>query len=113
MGNKVNSHLIKKIEDSDGNILYEYKNQDEYILNKSTTYILNELLSNCSNPKFVDYTSATCISIKDRITNKYAIKTGTTDADMWIIGYNKNAILGIWTGYDNNKKIDSSDGYTL
>ena len=47
-----------------------------------------------------------------KITNKYAIKTGTTDTDVWIIGYNKNAVLSIWNGYDNNKKIEQKDnGY--
>ena len=42
-------------------------------------------------------------------TNKYAIKSGTTDTDLLIIGYNKNAVLSIWNGYDDNKKINSSD----
>jgi len=25
------------------------------------------------------------------------------------MGYNKNAVLGIWNGYDDNKKIESTD----
>ena len=113
LGKKITPHYITKVTDIDGNVLYEYKNQDEYILNKSTTYILNELLSNCSNPKFVDYTSATCISIKDKLTNKYAIKTGTTDTDHWIFGFNKNALLGIWVGYDDNRESYSSHSKSM
>ena len=42
------------------------------------------------------------------MTNKYAIKSGTTNTDMWIIGYNKNAVLGVWTGYDDNRNFDSN-----
>ena len=34
------------------------------------------------------------ISLLPKITNKYAIKTGTTDTDNWIIGYNKNLLVG-------------------
>ena len=45
-----------------------------------------------------------------KITNKYAIKSGTTDTDMWIIGYNKNAVLSIWNGYDDNRTISTDDG---
>lgn len=37
--------------------------------------------------------------------NIYAIKTGTTNTDSWIVGYNSEVILGIWNGYDNNKNI--------
>ena len=37
------------------------------------------------------------------------IKTGTTDTDVWIVGYNKNAVLSIWNGYDNNKKINNGE----
>ncbi|MEG1309954.1 MAG: hypothetical protein RSD06_03670, partial [Bacilli bacterium] len=35
--------------------------------------------------------------------NKYAIKTGTTDTDNLVFGYNKKMLLGIWAGYDDNK----------
>ena len=59
---------------------------------------------------FIDYNYPTLISILPKISNKYSIKSGTTDTDMWIIGYNKNAVLAVWNGYDNNKKIDSNDG---
>ena len=33
-----------KVEDINGNILYEHKDSKEAVLNKSITYILNELL---------------------------------------------------------------------
>lgn len=107
-GKKVIPHYITKVTDIDNNVLYEYKQPDEELLNKSTVYILNELLSNCTNEQFVDYTTPTCLSIKDKLTNKYSIKTGTTDTDHWIFGYNKNALLGIWVGYDDNHETDGS-----
>ena len=34
LGKKVYPHYITKVTDIEGNVLYEYKNQDEYILNK-------------------------------------------------------------------------------
>ena len=42
------------------------------------------------------------LSISSKITKKYAIKTGTTDTDHLIFGYNPEIVLGIWSGYDNN-----------
>ena len=109
MGNKVWGHSIKKIEDSHGNILYEYKNERTNILNESLVYILNEMLTYTHDTDFIDYNYPTLISLLPKMTNKYAIKSGTTNTDMWIIGYNSDAVLGVWTGYDDNRQFTSND----
>ena len=109
LGYKVTPHFIIKVEDSKGNILYENKEEKQIALNSSLTYILNEMLTYTYNKNFIDYNHPTLISLLPSITNKYAIKSGTTDTDLLIIGYNKNAVLSIWNGYDDNKKINSSD----
>jgi len=108
-GNTVKPHYITKVEDINGNILYEYKEKSENILNKSNVYILNELLRNCYNKNFIDYTYPTCSSIASKITKKYAIKTGTTNTDNWIFGYNKDILVGTWLGYDDNIETDNDD----
>ena len=109
MGYKVTGHLIKKIEDSKGNILYEYKEEKMNILNESLVYILNEMLTYTHDTDFIDYNYPTLISLLPKMTKKYAIKSGTTNTDMWIIGYNKDAVLGVWTGYDDNREFNASD----
>ena len=109
LGYKVEPHFIKKIVDSKGNILYENKEEKELILNQSLTFILNEMLTYTYNKNFIDYNYPTLISLLPQITHKYAIKSGTTDTDLLIMGYNKNVVLGVWNGYDNNTKIDSSE----
>lgn len=110
-GYNVDSHFIKRVEDSKGNIIYQYKEEKDLILNPSLTYILSEMLTSTYDTAFISYNYPTLISLLPKITHKYSIKTGTTDSDMLIIGYNKNAVLGIWTGYDDNRKIDANDYY--
>ena len=109
MGYKVSSHLIRKIEDSNGNILYEYKEEKVNILNESLVYILNEMLTYTYDQDFIDYNYPTMISLLPKITNRYSIKSGTTNTDMWIIGYNQDAVLGIWTGYDDNSLLTGNE----
>ena len=109
MGYKVNSHLIRKIEDSSGNVLYEYKDEKVNILNESLVYILNEMLTYTYDKDFIDYNYPTLISLLPKITNRYSIKSGTTNTDMWIIGYNQDAVLGIWTGYDDNSILSGNE----
>ena len=109
MGYKVKKHLITKIEDSNGEIIYQYNDPKEKILNENLTFILNEMLTYTYDKAFINYTYPTVISLLPKISHKYAIKTGTTDTDMWIVGYNKNAVLSIWNGYDNNKTIEKTE----
>ena len=55
-GYSVKEHLIKKVEDGNGDVLYEYKNKKDKVLNKSYTYILSELLSNTYDTSLKSYT---------------------------------------------------------
>lgn len=112
-GYSVTPHLIRKVEDLEGNVLYEFKEEKELILNKSLTYVLNELLTTTYSRDLIDYGYPTCYNIAHKMTKKYAIKTGTTDTDHLIFGYNKDLIIGMWTGYDDNKPTIPSEGLAL
>ena len=112
-GNKVTPYLIRKITDMDGNTLYEHNTNSEAVLNKSTVYVLNELLTTTYANEFKDYNSPTCLSIFPKMTHKYAIKSGTTNTDNLIFGYNKSLLVGIWTGYDDNKYVSNSDSSNI
>lgn len=109
-GYKIKPYFINKVEDANGNILYEKKEEKENVLNKSIVYVLNEMLTNSYAKEFIDYNYPTCISIAPKISKKYAIKTGTTETDHWIFGYNKKLLMGIWNGYDDNRVTDVNDG---
>ncbi len=112
-GYKVKPYFISKVTDMEGNILYEYKPNLENVLNKNTVYILNELLTTTYASEFKDYNVPTCLSIASKMTHKYAIKSGTTNTDNLIFGYNKDLVVGIWTGYDDNKEVSSKDSSNL
>lgn len=100
-------YFIERIEDSDGNILYEKKNRKKTVLNTNYVYILNEMMRNTYNSSFISYNYPTVMSIKDDIKHTFAIKSGTTDYDYWCVGYNPNILTLVWTGNDDNKDLDS------
>ena len=112
-GYKVKPYFISKVTDMEGNVLYEYKPDPENVLNKNTVYVLNELLTTTSAKEFVDYSVPTCYNISPKMTKKYAIKSGTTDTDNLIFGYNKDLLVGLWTGYDDNSPVDSKDSSNI
>lgn len=104
-GKYIPLHLINKVEDSDGNILYEFDEQEIEVLNSNYVYILNEMLSNTTNDVFIDYTKPTALVIKNKLKEKYAIKTGSTNTDFWTVGYNPNKLMLVWTGNDDGSDV--------
>lgn len=109
-GSTITPHLVNKVEDKNGNVLYEYKEDKELVLNKSIVYIINQLLNNCYNSNMIDYTYPTCINIAGKLKHKYGIKTGTTDTDNLVFGFNKDLVMGIWSGYDDNSITPDNTG---
>ena len=112
-GYKIKPYFIKKVTDMDGKILYEHKDTKESVLNKSTAYILNELLTTTYSKEFKNYNVPTCLNIMPKMTHKYAVKSGTTNTDNLIFGYNKKLLVGIWTGFDDNKYVTNEDSSNI
>jgi len=110
-GYKRNLTFIRKITDMDGNVLYEkdYDN-DDMVLNESYTYILNEMMTSTYNSAFIDYNTPTVMSVAAKISSKYAIKTGSSGTDSWMVGYSPNVLMIVWNGYDDNQELEVKDG---
>ena len=102
-GFKRELYFINKIEDVEGNVLYIHKNKEEKVLNDDALYILNEMMRNTYNYNYVDYNSPTVIYLNGKLNQKYALKSGTTDNDYWISGYNNNVLSIFWAGNDQNE----------
>lgn len=107
-GYKQDVYLISRVEDLHGNVLYKHKNKKELVLNTNYLYILNEMMSNTYNANFISYNSPTALSISNKLTKKYAIKSGSTNNDYWLVGYNPDILMLVWTGEDNNLEVDSN-----
>lgn len=101
-------YFIEKIEDLDGNVLYEHEDKNTLVINPNYTYILNEMMTSTTNSAYVDYTTPTALNIAGNLTHKYALKTGSTNTDYWIVGYNPDRLVMMWMGYDDNQFVDGS-----
>ena len=94
--------LILKIEDAQGNILEEYKDDPEIVLDRQVARQINDILSDESAraPMFGN-------NSKLYIPNlPAAAKTGTTQdySDGWTVGYTPSLVVGVWAG--NNDFTD-------
>lgn len=107
-GYKKNLYFIERIEDLDGNLLYQHEEENSLVINPNYTYILNEMMRSTTNEAYVDYTTPTALNIASSLTHKYALKTGSTNTDYWIVGYNHDRMMMMWMGYDDNKNVDGN-----
>lgn len=107
-GIKNDSYLIRKVTDLEGNVIYEAKYEEETVLDKRYTFILNEMMSNTYNYDYIDYASPTLLPVSGILTKKYAAKSGTTDTDYWVVGYNPDALVIVWNGFDDNQDVEQA-----
>ena len=108
-GYKVDGHLINKVVAGNGEVLYEKEDEKELVLNPSLVFILNNMLTAPYDPLYIDYNYPTAVNLSGKLTHTYALKSGTTNADNWNIGYNKNILCAVWVGYDDNSDLVKSD----
>lgn len=109
LGYKVKGHLIEKVVDASGKVLYKANDKRELVLNSSLVFILNNLLTATYDKDYIDYNYPTAINLASKLTHKYGLKSGTTNTDTWYIGFNNDVVTAVWAGYDDNRNIDKSD----
>jgi len=108
-GYKVTPHLIERVEDDEGNVLYQRDDSKTLVLNSSLVFILNNMLTGTYDSSYIDYNYPTAIGIADKLTHTYGLKSGTTNTDNWNIGYNKNICTAVWVGYDDNTPLSTKE----
>ena len=100
-GYKIKPFDILKIEDSQGNIIFQAQSQKEKreVINPQVAQIITRILSSEKDraPMF-GYHSNLYIP-----GYQVAVKTGTNDnfQDFWTIGYTSHLITGVWLGNNN------------
>lgn len=100
----VKPYAIQKIEDKDGNIIYENKRKKSEVMSSQTAYLMSDMLQTV-------VTSGT--AQRARLTDRpVAGKTGTTsfNVDAWFVGYTPDLVSSVWLGYDKKEKMNNVFG---
>jgi penicillin-binding protein 1A len=120
--------VILKIEDKNGNVIYEPKIESKDVLSKDIAYAVIKLLEGVTefgSGARLRYTSAAPSEYR-RVTgypygfrNPIAGKTGTTQnqSDGWFVGMVPNLVTGVWVGNEDRaahfKTITNGQGATM
>lgn len=106
-GKSVNRKFITSITDDRGFLVYsDTKTEQKQILDKTKTYIMNEMMTGMFNLQQNNHLSITGLSIIQNLSHQYAGKSGSTNTDSWMIGYTPELLTTVWTGYDQGRTLD-------
>ncbi len=91
---------ILKVEDKEGNIIEEWKEDTKKVLDPRVARAINDILSD-NNARAYAFGQSNWLTLGDR---PVAAKTGTTNdyRDAWTVGYTPSLVTGVWVGNNNN-----------
>ncbi len=97
-GHRVSGHTLRRIEDLYGRVLYQYQEQDSYVMSEKSAYMLTEMLQETAS-------KGTAKALK-QLPFPVAAKTGTVgftnggNRDTWTVAYTPAVAMAVWMGYD-------------
>ena len=101
---------ITRIEDFEGNLLFEYQTPDgEQVVRPEHAFLISSILSdnNARTPAFGPNSPL-------NLPFPAAAKTGTTSEfkDNWTVGYTPDIAVGVWVGNPDNTSMVDTSGLT-
>ena len=102
-GRQIDPQFITRIEDRDGNVIFEKQPEKRRTIDKSTAYIITHLLKEVVQ-------SGTGWRVK-ALNRPVAGKTGTTNNlnDAWFVGYTPRYVTGVWVGFDQEQTLGKKE----
>ena len=105
-GKKVNPTLITRVEDYNGNVIFEKENETQKVLDPAKAFVMTQMLTGIFDPKLNGYAKVTGSTVIKEISRPYAGKSGSTETDSWMVGYSPQLVTAVWAGYDMGKPIE-------
>jgi penicillin-binding protein 1A len=98
--------LIRRVEDSDGKVLYQDAGKSQRAVSESTAFLMSSMLADVINAGTAYKARASGFALPA------AGKTGTTNdyVDAWFVGFTPHLVTGVWVGFDQPRTI-VSHGY--
>jgi len=100
-GEVFHPHLVRRVVDRDGRLLYENHDTPQQAIRPVTAYLMADMLRGVID-------SGTAYGVRQMgFSLPAGGKTGTTNEykDAWFIGFTPSLVTGVWVGYDQPQTI--------
>lgn len=110
MGVFRDAYLIERIEDADGNVVYQHLETPVTVVSEESAYLMMDMMRTV-----LTNGTGSLARRNFKYNDQVPIfgKTGTTsnNHDVWFVGFSPDITVGVWTGYDQPAEL-SSEGQT-
>jgi len=114
LGIRVEPIGIQRIEDRQGNILYQSTIKGEQVMDPEHAWLMLDMLRDVMRcqPGTGRHRCGTAAGAVSGLRVPMGGKTGTTDdyTDAWFVGFTPQIVSGIWIGYDLQRRIMNNAG---
>lgn len=103
-GFKVDPAYILKVEDANGEVLFEKKKVNKpRVIDEKIAFLMNSILSD-NNARLITFGENSYLNLS---SGKVAVKTGTTNdmRDNWTVGWSSDVVVGVWVGNNDNSPM--------
>ena len=105
-GMRVEPHIIRRIEDSDGCVVYQSESANQRAVGPGTAYMVTDMLKTAASRGSARALSECGFPVAGK-TGTVADPSGGT-RDIWTVAYTPELAVSVWMGYDN-----PGDGHLL
>ena len=96
---------VLSITNAKGDVIYEWEAKKEEVVSEQQAFMMTHMMTGMFDNVYSDYSPATGVSLRSKMTHTYAGKSGTTNSDQWMIGFSNSMTAGVWNGYDQGKTL--------
>jgi 1A family penicillin-binding protein len=103
-GYKVEPGFILKVEDANGEVLFEKKEvKPSRVIDEKVAFLMNSMLSD-NSARLITFGENSYLNLGSR---SVAVKTGTTNdmRDNWTVGWTSDVVVGVWVGNNDNSPM--------
>jgi 1A family penicillin-binding protein len=103
-GYMVEPGFILKVEDANGEILFEKKEvKRSKVIDEKVAFLMNSVLSD-NNARLITFGENSYLNLS---SGNVAVKTGTTNdmRDNWTVGWSRDIVVGVWVGNNDNSPM--------
>jgi membrane peptidoglycan carboxypeptidase len=111
-GIKHDQSMILKVQDSNGNILESYTDNNVRVSDSQSVRLINNILSD-ANARQPLYQNSLQLTVFPGY--QVALKTGTSNdyRDTWAMGYTPSLVAGVWAGNNDNSPLQRNGSSIL
>ncbi len=111
-GTRVEAHVIRTIEDDDGNLVYSAPEPRERAVNAATAYMITDMLKTAARTGSARALAACGLPVAGKTGTVSEVGGGTRD--IWTAAYTPEIAVTVWMGFDNPDAVhampDSASG---